>query len=69
MNIEDKREREKRPVRQMIGLYCRKKHGGKTFKNTGKLYCVPPSFAGSRDEHRLRGGRHHFVFVTHTHLY
>ncbi len=30
MNIEDKREREKRLVSQMIALYCRKKHGGKT---------------------------------------
>lgn len=28
MNIEDKREREKRIVCQMIALYCRKKHGG-----------------------------------------
>lgn len=30
MNIEDKREREKRLVCQMIALYCRKKHGGKS---------------------------------------
>lgn len=30
MDIENKREREKRLVCQMIGLYCRKKHGGKT---------------------------------------
>ena len=30
MNINDKREREKRLVCQMIALYCRKNHGGKT---------------------------------------
>ncbi len=29
MNIENKREREKRLVTQMIALYCRKKHGEK----------------------------------------
>ena len=29
MNIEDKREREKRTVCLMIALYCRKNHGGK----------------------------------------
>lgn len=29
MNIEDKREREKLIVCQMIALYCRKNHGGK----------------------------------------
>lgn len=30
MNVNSKREREKRIVSQMILLYCRKKHGGKT---------------------------------------
>lgn len=30
MNIENKREREKLIVTQMIALYCRKKHGEKT---------------------------------------
>ncbi len=30
MNIEDKREREKQIVCDMIALYCRKKHSGKT---------------------------------------
>ncbi len=30
MNIENKREREKRLVTQMIALYCRKNHGVKT---------------------------------------
>jgi len=30
MNIESKREREKRIVTQMIALYCRKKHGCKS---------------------------------------
>ena len=30
MNIENKREREKQLVTQMITLYCRKNHGGKT---------------------------------------
>ncbi len=30
MNIENKREREKRIVTQMIALYCRKNHGVKT---------------------------------------
>lgn len=29
MNIENKREREKQLVTQMIALYCRKNHGGK----------------------------------------
>ena len=29
MNTEDKREREKRVVCEMIALYCRKNHGGK----------------------------------------
>ena len=30
MDINGKREREKRILRQMIALYCRKNHGGKT---------------------------------------
>lgn len=30
MDINDKREREKRLVWQMVVLYCRKNHGGKT---------------------------------------
>lgn len=30
MDVESKRQREKEVVSLMIGLYCRKKHGGKT---------------------------------------
>ena len=30
MDVQSKREREKALVSQMIALYCRKKHGGKT---------------------------------------